>query len=166
MCELEVVEVVEKGSERDASFEPGEWRADAVVDAAAEREVRVLDSAQVEDIGVGEDARVTVRRARTADHHAAGSDGATVAERDGLTGDAHGHLHGRVEAEQLLDCGGIETRVGSECIEGCGLSEESDEAVSEQVRRGLVSGDEQQDEHADEFVAVERVRLVFMREQS
>jgi len=49
--ELEAGVTAEQGFESDPGFEPGQRRAEAVMDAVAEPEVRSVAAADVEDVG-------------------------------------------------------------------------------------------------------------------
>src|SRR5580658_1403469 len=53
----------EQGLEGDPGFEPGQGRAEAVVDPVAEAEVRPVAPADVQDIGGWEPGRIAVGRA-------------------------------------------------------------------------------------------------------
>ena len=65
-----VREALEQLLERDATFEPGESRAQAVVPAVHEREVVTDRAMDVETVAVGETTVVTVRRADEEQHGA------------------------------------------------------------------------------------------------
>lgn len=111
------------------------------MDATTEGEVGVGGPVPVELLGVVEHIGIVVGGAGAEYDDGAGLDRPPV---DGATlgGDAHGHLHGAVVAEELVDGGGVEGGVGPELGQRIGLGEEADQAVAEEVGGGLVAGDE------------------------
>ncbi len=103
-----------RSRERHLTLEPGQWCADAVVDAG--RECEVLDGrrpAHIEALRVGVDGRVPVGGADEGHDPLARPDGDT-ADLDGLVGDAADPLDRRVEAQCLLDRRTGERRVGAQ----------------------------------------------------
>ena len=79
---------------------------------------------------------------------------------DVLERDAQRRLHGAVEAQQLLDRGGQEPRLGAETAPLFGLAEQGEHAVADQVRRGLVAGEQQQVAGREQLGVAQRVALL------
>ena len=96
--ELERGEALGELLERLLAFEPGQRRAEAVVDAVAEGEVLDVGPADVDAIGVGEARRVAVGRREQGDDALARLD-LDVADERGLRGDAAGEVDRAVVAE-------------------------------------------------------------------
>jgi hypothetical protein len=79
-------------------------------------------------------------------------------ERRRFADTAEQRLHRRVEAQHLLDERCDERAVGPQLGLHVRSFEQHDERVSEQVRGGLVAGDQQQDAEVDQLVERQRVR--------
>jgi hypothetical protein len=88
--------------EGDPGLELGQGRAEAEVDAAAQRELRVDDAVEVEPVGVREGAVVAVRRAEQQQDGLAGFI-STSCRRASLVRVRHRPLDGGVEAQHLAD---------------------------------------------------------------
>ncbi|HKY14407.1 MAG TPA: hypothetical protein VJM33_05745 [Microthrixaceae bacterium] len=82
------------------------------MDASAEGEVWVVAAVPVEAVGVGEHELVSVGGTDAAQDDRTGLD-RVARDLHGCGRDAHGHLHGTVEAKQLVDGRRIECGVGA-----------------------------------------------------
>ncbi|MDZ7732265.1 MAG: hypothetical protein U5R31_03400 [Acidimicrobiia bacterium] len=100
--ELEVGEPAGEGAQRHLALDAGERGAEAVVHAERERQVVVVGPPDVERVGVVEARRVAVGGGEERDDLLAGLE-AVAAHLDVLQGDAAGHVHRSVVAEDLLD---------------------------------------------------------------
>ena len=92
----------EKAWNRRAPLRPGEPRAEAEVDAVAERQVRVRLAIEPQLVGLVEHLGIAVGRADAHDDLVAGSN-RLPAELEVLVGHAGRELHRALEAQQLLD---------------------------------------------------------------
>ena len=99
----ELRQAAQQHRQRDAQLETAERRADAEVDALAEREV-LADIAALRAVAVrlGEDAVVAVRRSEVR-HHPGAPGQRHAAELDLAGGDAEETLGGGLQPEDLLD---------------------------------------------------------------
>ena len=102
----------EQGFEGAPGFEPGQGRAEAVVDPVAESEVGPVAAADIEDVGLREAARIPVSRAQAHQHLFAGG------ELDAAEGQRLGRHPERGvrdrggETDELVDRGGKLPQVG------------------------------------------------------
>ncbi len=139
---------------------PGQRRPNAEVDATAEGDVRIRFPADIELVGPLENLRVTVGR--------------TEQSRDPLprphdhSPDLHvGHggpfekVQWRVEAEELLGCGGGQFRRPlNQPPLLLGVAQQRDHAVAEAVDAGLVPGVEQYHDRGNQLVLGQPVALL------
>ena len=103
----EVGRDIDEGTDGGASFEAGQRRAEAKVDATTEAQVRVRVAADVEAVGIVEPGWVAVGRTEQSDDERAGGDAGT-GELDLARGDAAVGLHRCIEPERFVDVDGIE----------------------------------------------------------
>ena len=147
----------EQGLEGDPGFEPGQRRAEAVMDAVAEPEVRPVAAADVEDVGGREPARIAVGRAQAHQHLL-------------VRGDLHaveGHRLGRHpergvrdrggEADELVDRGGKLPGIGQQRLELAGVIQQGHHPVADQAGRGVVAGDHELEQARQQLLGGERV---------
>ena len=121
---LEALRAREQRAERDARFEPRQVRADAVVRAEAEGEVRVLLARDVED---SPGARRPARRgspspARRARSRSRGS--RRRASASGARRAARIELHRRREAQHLFDRRGQQAGIVAQALQLAGVGEQ------------------------------------------
>ena len=155
----------QQAREGDLRLQPGQRRAQAVMDAVAERQVPRGLPAEVQPVRVGVPARVTVRRAQRDDHRIAAADG-RPADLDRLGGEPVGRVVDRVHVpEQFLHRAGEQRRVGLQPGELARIEQQCERAAGDQVDRGLMSGHQQQEHHGDQLVLPEPVPLVPGRDQ-
>ena len=93
-----------QGRQQHLALQPGQRRADAGVDAEAERDVAVGAAAQVEAVRIIPAARVTVRGREEQQHHLARAD-THPPHRDLAGGGAEERLHRRRVPQRLLERG-------------------------------------------------------------
>ena len=134
------------------------------MDAVAEGQMRVGIAADVEALGVGEGLRIAVGRVHEGEDALAAPDQAS-AELDVVGGDARQGAGRPVVAQPFLDGARRERRVGPESLPLFAKAHGVEEAVADQVGRGLVAGEEQQDRRADHLVRRQRILLVARQHQ-
>ena len=150
-------EAVERLLDHDLGFESGQARAEAEVDAVAERDVAVEGARDVEAIGVGVLALV-----------AAGAPGEqrdlrVRGNRPAVPLDVAGHEAGldrrrRLVAQELLDRVRDERRVGDELGALLGMAGEEHRRPTEQAGGGLAAGELEQREERHDLAVVELAR--------
>ena len=145
----------------DASFQAGQGCADAVVDAAAERDVAALGALDVEPL---RDRRIPPGRGSP--HRWRGWRRRRAAAWNAvyLAVLQHGpnvELHRRVEAQQLLHRSRYPARVFPQKRELLRVPQQRQHAVADQVRGGLVAGNQQQAQHQEHLALGEGISLLF-----
>ena len=146
--------------EGDLRLQPGQRRAQAVVDAVAERQVPRSLPAKIQPVRVGVPGRIAVRRAQRDDHRVAAAD-ARPADLDGLGGEPVGRVVDRVHVpEQFLHRAAKQRRVGLQPGELARVEQQREHAAGDQVDRGLMSGHQQQEHHGHQLILPEPVSLV------
>ena len=114
------------------------------MDAPAEGNVAVVGARDVEAVRVGKLSRIAVGGADERHHQLALAD-RVAAQLDVLARDARRALHRAVVAQQLFHGAGDEPGALAQPAELRGMAQERQGAVADQVDRGLVAGDEQED---------------------
>ena len=148
------------GSKITLPSEPCERRAEAEVDAVGEGDVPVRLPAHVEHVGIAELARVAVRRRHQRHHHLAAPDRPAAPNTTSSVATFIGRPYRAVVAQELLDRAVEERRVVAQQRRLRRVAEQMEEPVAEQVARGLVSGEEQQDAVRDHLVVRQVLALV------
>ena len=143
-----------KRRQRHLCLEAREVGTEAVVRTEAEGEMLVVAAADVEAVRLGKHVVVAVRRAEPADDDLVGVDAAPcistgrVARRgSSCTGDA------KRSTSSTAD--GSSARSARKRASSRGMSISASDGVADQVGRGLVAGDEQQDQHLQHLLAAE-----------
>ena len=132
-------EAVEELVERDASLEPGERGAEAVVDAPPERQVPGVLAAHVELVGAFVATRIAVGRADQQQHRAARRHrGAVVVEVVGRR--RSGGVAGGLEAKRLLDHLRDQRAIGDDITSLVGMLGEHLGQPPDEPSGGLVAG--------------------------
>jgi hypothetical protein len=152
--ELEVGVAAGERTEDDAPLEARERRPEAVVRPEPQREMRRGRGAlagDVERVGALEHLGIAVRgRGRADDGLPRLHDHVALADR------RHGHsvdeLHRRDEAQQLLDRGRRQVRLRAQAIPLIACDEHVAQTGSQQRRRGLAAGEEQDVDHRGQLV--------------
>jgi hypothetical protein len=137
-----------------------------VVDAAAEGQVRAgALAAEVEVGGGGAPVLlVAVGRAEQREDQLAGRH--RLARQLHLAGhDAARELHRAVVAQQLVHRGGVERRVGGQALELVAVAQQRQRAVADEVDRGLVAGQVEQQHLVQQLVTREPVAVLLRRDQ-
>ena len=133
---------------RASSLESG--APDAEVDALPERQVAIGLAFQVEAIRLVEDARVPVRRTEHEIDQLPLGQALTVQLH--VTRDtAPAALDGALEAQHLLDGARQQGLIAAQPRQFLGSAQQQQDAVGDEVARGLVTGDEQRRAHRDEL---------------
>src|SRR5262249_10505204 len=140
--EGELAEPVDQRADRHLSLESGEVGAEAVVRAAAEREVLVRLALDVEAIRLGEDLRIAIRRREHPPDAGVPRDD-LAAELDVGVEDARGQDHRPVVAQALCDRARDERGPGAQLRELVGMPKEGAHAVPDQADRRLEPGDQE-----------------------
>ncbi len=155
-----------KRAQRQPGFHAPQRRAEAVVQAGPEGEVPAGVAADVEPVGIGEGRLVAIGRGAQRHHHLAPTDpGARHLEV--LPCEAHGAVFDRVgEAQHLLHRTVHQAGVGAQPGHLGGVVEQRHETVADQVHAGLVAGEEQQEDHAGEFVVAQVVAVLVGLDQA
>ncbi|MCZ7531575.1 MAG: hypothetical protein M5U31_15300 [Acidimicrobiia bacterium] len=128
---------------QNPGFESREPRAEAEVDARAEGDVLRGVASGIETIRLGEHGRIAVRRGEQHQQPGVLGDGVFPKARRSQCPPER-PLDGRVETKHLLDGRGEKLGVVTNPRHSGGVVEECLDTVAEEVRRGLVAGDEQQ----------------------
>src|SRR5215472_10732069 len=139
-------------------------RSDAEVDAEAERHVAIVGAGEVEPVGIGEMAGVPVGRADGGNDHASAWDLA-AADLNVSIGDPCRPLDRAVVSQKLLDGGRDERRIVLELCHLVGMLEQGQRAIADQVHRGLVTSDEEEQAHGEQLTLVQLVALLFNGDQ-
>jgi hypothetical protein len=138
--ELRAGVTAEQLFESDPGFEPGQRRAQTVMRAVAEPDVRPVVAAEVEDVGLGEAARVAVGRAQAHQHLFVRGDLDAV-EGDRLGRDPERGVGDRGgEADELVDRGGKQPGIGQQRLELAGVIQQGHHSVPDEASRGVVAG--------------------------
>ena len=139
-------------AQRHLGLEPGQRRAQAVVDAGGEGEVAgCLRAVEVRRIGFGEDGRVPAGAGQQQRHPVTGSE--PLSGELGLdVGDPVGHLDRRVEPQHLLGGGTGHAGVVPQPGPQLRAVQQRRDRVPDQVHGRLEAGDEQQVAHDHEVV--------------
>ena len=144
----------------DLALHAGELVAEAEVLAEGKREVFVGVSGQIELVGACEDVLVPVGRDDHPEHLGAlGQDGAVEVDvvqqgPGGAAGDG-----GRV-TQQFLDGGLGQGRVVAPELGLVGVLDEGEGRVADEVGRGVVAGQHEEEDHGDDLVVVEGVAVL------
>jgi hypothetical protein len=133
---------LEQAVKGDLPLRPRQRRTEAVVVAASERDVLARVAAEVEPARCLEDGRVVVGRAEQQDHLLAGRN-LPSPDLDVLDGGAAIGLHGAVVAQHLLDGVLHQLRIVAQPLKLVRMAQQRQQAVADQVRRGLIAGDQQ-----------------------
>ena len=132
-------------------LEPRQRRAEAEVNAAAERVMVHVRSRDVEAVGLRVNLRIAIRGGEQRDHRFAATHRA-AADRDVGRRDARALHHRRLEAQNLLD-GVVDQRgVVAQLVQLLGVPEQDPHAVADEIGRGHVAGDQQQLAHRHDLV--------------
>src|SRR5437764_10114300 len=129
------------------------------MNAAAESQMIGRVSADKEGVRVKIVRGITVRGGKE-DEDAPASRNLDVAGAVRLLGGAKEALDRRFEAQRLIDRRRHETRVRAERAPLFGVRDQGEEQVAEQVRRGLVPGQQKQEEEPEDLRLGERTFLV------
>ena len=163
--ESKVRESPEQRGEGDASFEAGQWCAEAEVGAVPEAEVRLRRAADVEHLGVVADVRVVVRAAEADQDLLAGGDHDAV-ELDGLGRDAERGVRDRCRvADELLDRCRHPLRFVRQQLQLVGVVEQGDDAVADEARRGVGAGNDELEEARQELLFGQPLVVVARRDE-
>jgi hypothetical protein len=154
-------EAVQQLVERDPALEAGEARAQAEVDAVAERQVRDVVAVDVEHVGIGVATRVTVRRRRDHQDRVPGRDGRAL-DLDVLGHPASGGVAGRLEPQRLVDDAGDERAVLHDLASLVGVIGEDLGEPADEPARGLVSGAGQHGGVGEDLLSGELSRLAVL----
>jgi hypothetical protein len=137
--------------------------AEAEVDAAAEAEVVGRVPVDAEGVGVVVASEITVGRAVEQQDPIAGRDLGALHDM----GRQHGPeeaLDGGVVTQRLLDGARDQIGAGAQLVPHGGLGRERVQDVAEQVGRGLVPGDQQQETEPEDLRVVQRAFLAGLDE--
>ena len=134
------------------------------MEPVAEREVAGRVATDVEAVGFVPAALVAVRGSEQQQTLAAGGKGGAV-QLD-VAGQEPGEgLGRRVEAQRLFDGRGDEGRVGEQLGPLVGKRVEPEDRVAEQLRRGLVARDQQQEAEAEHLGRRQRAVTLLRRDE-
>jgi hypothetical protein len=147
--------------ERDRRLQPGQRRAQAVVMVSAEGHVlSCVVSNQPQFISVGTpEPLVPAGRGEARHHERARRDGG-AANCDRFQGDPSARLHRAVVPEHFLHGVAYQGRVGAQQLKLAGVGQQRECAAGDQVNRGLVPRDVQQERLRYQFVVCKRVAVV------
>ena len=157
--QLDPREALQQHLERDPSLQARERRAEAVVDAAPEREVGIVRAADIEPVGRLEHVRVPVGGADQDGDVVARADLEPVHRAVGPRA-PDGRLRRGIEAQQLLDGRRDEAGVVAEPGELVRVVEQRQHAVADQVGGGLVAGDQQEAQHVQHLALAQPLAAV------
>jgi hypothetical protein len=144
----------------------GEGGAQAVVDAGAERQLRLAGglARDVEDLGLGEDLGVVVRRRHGRGDERAGRE-QHVLVLDVLTGEAPGAAHGAEVAHRLLDGALGELRLLGQQLPLVRVVGEEGDGAAELVAGRVGAADDDGLDHHHELLGRELVALLLGRDE-
>src|SRR5262249_42574768 len=109
-------------------------------------------------------AGVAIGRADGGDDHASARDLATADLRVSI-GDPGRPLDRAVVAQEFLNGRRDERRIAFELCHLVGMLEKGKRAIADQIHRGLVTGNEQEQAHGEQLALVKLVALLFDRNQ-
>ena len=143
--EPRVIHPAQERLERGIDFQPCERAAETGVNAAPPAHVLVVFTFRVELVRVGEAPRVAVGRAvHQEDGRALGN--CRAGDLDVGQGRAAGEeLHRGLQPQRFLNRTGNLIGPAAQQLDGPGVAQHGEHAVRDQVDRGVMTGDEQQD---------------------
>ena len=135
-------------------LEPGQVRAEAVVDPVAEGEVARRVPRDVEALGVLEVPWIAVRRRPVPDDARTSRNGDPVDGRV-LVRLSHHDADRRVVTQRLFDRAGHECAIGAQTFYGARILIQAEDQIANQVGRRFVACDEQQPTESQQFQVVQ-----------
>src|SRR5205085_1649796 len=120
-----------------------------------EGDVLIVAPRDVEAVGLAETGRIAVRSGET-EQHALPFPNPFAADLQVPARPPEDRLDRRVVPKQLLDRGWRERRVRSQPLELLGVANKREQPVRDQIRRRLVTREEEQRAGADDLVEVEQ----------
>lgn len=163
--QLEMAEAGQQRGERHLAFQPGQRRAEAVVDAAAEGHMAVGVTGDVEAARIGEGRRVTVRRSEHQHDLIAGPDPPT-GQVEVLGGNPLGDLDRAVEPEQLVDGTGDQLGRAPQQLKLARSAQQGEDAVADEVHSRLVPGDQEKHREVDDLRRRDAITVSLHGEQA
>ena len=139
---MQVREALEQLHQRHLRLQPGQRRADADVRPAAEGDVRAVLAGDVEAVRVLEHRRIAVGGAQPDGHRLAGFQRAAC-DLHVARGQPRGDVDRRLVAQDLLDQGAGQLRVGLEFRQLLRVQQQQPHAVADQVGGGQVAANQQ-----------------------
>src|SRR5262245_2147526 len=162
--ERELRQLLDERADRDLAFHAREWRADAEVDAPAERNVAVVGATEIQTVGLRKLSGIAIRGADEGEHHVALGNRAS-GKRDVLAGNARGPLDRAVVAKQLLDRSLDQRRVLAQPSKLFGMAQERQGPVADQVDGRFMPRDEEQDARGQQLGLAELVPRFLGRDE-
>jgi len=155
-----VGKALEDGLKGNTPFQPGQRRPQAVVDATAKGDMAGFLTGDIELLRVAKHVRIVIGRADQYDNALAFLDVAAF-DLHILHGGPAIDLHWPVVAYHLLHRGWHAAGVVTQRLQLVWVAQQRQQAIANEVRRGLVAGNQEESQHDEQFALGELVAGFF-----